>query len=632
MSMVNKILSSLCLVGVMQAAWSDDNAFLAAKAAYDSKDIAELSKIYQKKLPTDEWAAYLDYYWLSSRLKEIDSIAVVHFLQTHPTTWLTEQLRREWLLELAERKDWPNYVQFYSGLVWPKTEHKCYGYTARINTGDKAALNAARQEFWLETKNLPPACQELLVLLEQSNSLNKDDYWLRLRLALQRGDKAIARRLAGQLGIDLSLDALTQLGKNPQLYLAKPDVETAIGHELYLAALARYARQNLEQAIDYWQKVQHRFNYQDRPYGWRLLALIAVQRQDPRAVTWFAHSKEVFWPDEDKEWAIRSAIRVQDWPNVLAFIDLLSAENQKQRTWLYWRARAMESQADKTKVVQTLYNQLAIDDDYYGLLAKDRLGGKIASQPEVYVPTEQDKAAVANHPDIQRALALYRLDLRGEAVREWNWVLQNVDDKLLLAAAEAAANVRWYDRAIYASEKTQQLHSYSLRYVTPYKDIVRRYSQELGVDPAWVYGLIRQESRFVINAKSVVGAGGLMQVMPKTAQWVANKLKIPYRSSMVNEIETNVQLGTYYINYVFKQLGSQPVLATAGYNAGPSRAKKWQSSVELPVDVYTETIPFSETRDYVKKVMTNSVHYALGFGDEAQSITKRMGSKIPARQ
>lgn len=625
------IAGLLYVMCVAQAAWGDDKDLLAAKEAYDAKKTELLATLYQQKNPNDMSAIYIDYYWLSSRIKEIDGIAVINFLQRHPTTWLTEQLRREWLLELAEREDWPNYVQFYSGIVWPKTEHRCYAYTARIKTGDKSALDAARQDFWFVDKNLPKACDELLTLLEQSNFLTKDDYWLGLRLALQRGDKTTARRLAGQLGIDLSDKILNQIRQSPQQYLANPDVETAIGHELYLAALARYARSDLEKTVDFWQKIQSRFGVPDRAYGWRLLALLAVQRHDSRAATWFSQSKAAFWPEDDKEWAIRSAIRVQDWSKVLAFIDLLSTEEQKQRVWLYWRARAMEIQPNNQKVVQAVYNQLAVDDDYYGLLAKDRLGGKIVNQPITYVLNEQDKARVSNHPDLQRALALYRLNLRGEAVREWNWALQGADDKLLLAAAEAAANVRWYDRAIYAAERTEKLHSYSLRYVTPYKDIVRKYSQELGVDPAWVYGLIRQESRFVTNASSSVGAGGLMQLMPKTAQWVANKLKIPYRSNMVNQIDINVQLGTYYISYVFKQLDSQPVLATAGYNAGPSRAKRWQDNQALPVDVYTETIPFSETRDYVKQVMTNAVHYALGFDDGAQSITLRMGGKIPAK-
>ncbi|MEN9430588.1 MAG: hypothetical protein RJA86_1447, partial [Pseudomonadota bacterium] len=286
---------------------------------------------------------------------------------------------------------------------------------------------------------------------------------------------------------------------------------------------------------------------------------------------------------------------------------------------------------EKAKIVQAIYNGLAVDDDYYGLLARDRLGSRITNQPKTYVVTEQDKQMSQQNSGLQRALALYTLDLRTEAVREWNWSLRNADDKLLLAAAEQAANVRWYDRAIYAADRTKQLHSYSLRYLTPYKEITRGYAQELDVDPAWVYGLIRQESRFITNAKSTVGAGGLMQLMPTTAQWVANRLKIPYHAGMVNEVGMNVRLGTYYIGHVFQQLGNQPVLATAGYNAGPSRARQWQASTPLPVDVYTETIPFLETRDYVKKVMTNVVHYGLGFEQGSQSITERMGKVIPAR-
>jgi len=632
MSIAHKIGAIVFISSLSQMVLSDDKDFLAAREAYQKGDLLALME-KSTQLQGDKWAIYADYYLLHRQLAEVDGIAVINFLQKYPNTWLAEKLRGEWLLVLAKKEDWPNYVKFYTGLQRPQTEHKCYGYTARINTGDKVALTEARQEFWLETKALPNPCYSLLSQLEQSAVLSQDDYWLRLRLALQRGDKSVARSLAGKLGIDLSYNILEQIHKNPQLYLAKPDVETAIGHELYLAALARYARQNLEKAVVYWQQVEHRFNQEDRPYGWRLLALIAVKRLDSRAVDWFSHSKSIFWPDEDKEWAIRSAIRVQRWDSVLNFINLLSAEKQQQRVWQYWRARAMEQDANKNKIVQAIYNGLAIDDDYYGLLAKDRLGAKIASQPKNYVVTEQDKQKSLTNQEVQRALALYRLELRTEAVREWNWALRNADDTLLLAAAEEAANVRWYDRAIFAAERTKQLHSYNLRYLTPYKEVVRGYTQELGVDPAWVYGLIRQESRFIVDAKSVVGAGGLMQLMPSTAQWVANRLKVPYHVAMVNEVGTNVRLGTYYIAHVFKQLGSQPVLATAGYNAGPSRAKQWQHPTQaLPVDVYTETIPFLETRDYVKKVMTNAVHYALGFGDGAQSITLRMGGQIPPRK
>ena len=609
---------------------ADDNDFLAAREAYRVSDMPVLAE-YSTKLQGDLFGVYADYYLLSRQLDKVDSIAVMTFLQKYPETWLAEKLRGEWLLLLAKRQDWQNYRQFYSGLARPEPEHKCYNYTARITTNDKTAAEEARTEFWFITKDLPTPCDELLMLLQQTDVLTQNDYLLRFRLALQNGNVSLARVLAGKLGIDVTPKLIEQMAKNPQKYLARPDVETAIGHELYLAALHRYVRQDLNKALSYWESVQKRFNREDRPYGWRLLALVAVKKQDNRAVDWFKLSEGVYWSDEDREWAIRSAIRIQQWDDVLAFINRLSADKQQERVWKYWRARAMEGNKEKAKIVQAIYNGLAVDDDYYGLLARDRLGSRISSQPKTYQVTEQDKAVFNQNLGLQRALRLRALDVSTEAVREWNWSLRNADDKLLLAAAEQAATVRWYDRAIYAADRTKQLHSYSLRYLTPYKEVTRGYAQELGVDPAWVYGLIRQESRFITNAKSAVGAGGLMQLMPTTAQWVANRLKIPYHASMVNEVGMNVRLGTYYIGHVFQQLGNQPVLATAGYNAGPSRARQWQASTPLPVDVYTETIPFLETRDYVKKVMTNAVHYGLGFEQGSQSITERMGKVIPAR-
>lgn len=624
---VGILCASICTSRVASA---DDKDFLAAREAYRISDLPALAE-YSTKLQGDLFGVYADYYLLSRQLDKVDPIAVITFLQKYPDTWLAEKLRGEWLLLLAKRQDWTNYRQFYNGLLRPEPEHKCYNYSARIKTDDKTAAEEARTEFWFITKDLPAPCDELLLLLQQTNVLTQDDYLLRFRLALQNGNTALARVLAGKLGIDVPPKLIEQMAKNPQKYLTRPDVETAIGHELYLAALHRYVRQDLNQALAYWESVQKRFNSEDRPYGWRLLALTAVKKQDSRAVDWFKLSEGTYWPDEDREWAIRSAIRVQQWDAVLASINRLSADKQQERVWKYWRARSMEGNTEKAKIVQAIYNGLAVDDDYYGLLARDRLGSRISSQPKTYVVTEQDKQLSNQNLGLQRALALYTLDLRTEAVREWNWSLRNADDKLLLAAAEQAATVRWYDRAIYAADRTKQLHSYSLRYLTPYKEITRGYAQELGVDPAWVYGLIRQESRFVTNAKSTVGAGGLMQLMPTTAQWVANRLKIPYHAGMVNEVGMNVRLGTYYIGHVFQQLGNQPVLATAGYNAGPNRARQWQASTPLPVDVYTETIPFLETRDYVKKVMTNAVHYGLGFEQGSQSITERMGKVIPAR-
>ena len=278
-----------------------------------------------------------------------------------------------------------------------------------------------------------------------------------------------------------------------------------------------------------------------------------------------------------------------------------------------------------------IFATLSLDDDYYGLLARDRLGPLMGPTTSAYSITDEDRRLASGHDGLQRALTLNRLGFRTEAVREWNWSIRGADDRLLLAAAEAANEAGWYDRAIYAADRTKRLHNYNLRYLAPYREVTRGYAKDLKLDEAWVYGLIRQESRFVAVARSSVGAGGLMQVMPATAQWVANRMGIKYHAGMVNEVGANVQLGTYYMKHVLESLSNQPVLATAGYNAGPGRARAWQP-LDAPMEaaIYVESIPFFETRDYVKKVMANAVAYSMTFGENRLALTTRLGV-IPPR-
>ncbi len=219
-------------------------------------------------------------------------------------------------------------------------------------------------------------------------------------------------------------------------------------------------------------------------------------------------------------------------------------------------------------------------------------------------------------------------ELRSDAQREWRWAMRGRNDMELLAAAEIGRREAFYDMAIYSAERTKEEHDYSLRYLTPYRDITQRYARQLDVDDAWVYGLIRQESRFIIAARSGVGASGLMQLMPATAKWVAKKMGLT--SYSVTDIDTNVQLGTWYLRYVRDSLSGNEVMATAAYNAGPGRARAWQDGRPLDGTIYAETIPFSETRDYVQKVMANAAYYASTFGHANISLKTRMGT-IPAR-
>jgi soluble lytic murein transglycosylase len=233
-------------------------------------------------------------------------------------------------------------------------------------------------------------------------------------------------------------------------------------------------------------------------------------------------------------------------------------------------------------------------------------------------------------PSIVRALKLFELDLRTEGVREWNWAIREADDRTLLAVANVAMRYELWDRAINTADRTVAEHDYALRYLAPMRAAVEPQVHARSLDLAWVYGLMRQESRFVVRARSSAGAQGLMQVMPATAQWVAKKIGLNgFRPSQIAETDTNVLLGTSYMRLVLDSLDDHPVLASAGYNAGPGRAKKWRAAKPIEGAVYAETIPFSETRDYVKKVMTNAVMYGLVFGTREPGLKQRLGTIQP---
>ena len=271
-----------------------------------------------------------------------------------------------------------------------------------------------------------------------------------------------------------------------------------------------------------------------------------------------------------------------------------------------------------------------ISPHFYGILSTEALGRQYAWPKAAAPVTQTELARVQNAPETRRVLALYRLDLRTEALREWSWGLRSVDDRTLLAAAEVARRNGLYDRAINAADRTKNEHDYAVRYLAPYYDVFAREAQAQNLDLAWVFGLVRQESRFLSIARSGVGAQGLMQVMPATGKWIARKEGWrDYHPGWLTAIDTNVQLGSAYLRHVLDALSNNQVLAAAGYNAGPGRPRRWRDSKPMEGAIYAETIPITETRDYVKKVMANAEMYATLFERRPVSLTTRLG-KVPA--
>jgi soluble lytic murein transglycosylase len=361
-------------------------------------------------------------------------------------------------------------------------------------------------------------------------------------------------------------------------------------------------------------------------YAWGRLALQAARNHKPEALAWYKLADPNLLDNEQLAWKARAALRAADWEALTASIASMPPALQEDAAWRFWKARALKESGNKA-AADVLLVPLSKERTFYGQLALEELGEVMSTPTVAYHASETDIGAIEKLPAVQRALILYRHGLRWESRQEWLWAIRNMDDKHLLAAAEYASRQEWYDLAINTADKTQLTHDFALRYPTPYRDQMQSYARANQLDEAWLYGLVRQESRFVTEARSGVGASGLMQLMPATAKWIAKKIGFgPYQTNMIHQLDTNIQFGTYYLRHILEVVNGQSVMATAAYNAGPGRAKRWVDDKPLEGAIYIETIPFFETRDYVKKVMSNAQYYAQRLGTQMQTIKQRLGT------
>jgi soluble lytic murein transglycosylase len=608
---------------VAQSAALDD-AFLAARDAArigDSKKLDQIAPLFQGHL----LEPYVQYWRLRIRFEARDAEEIRRYINTNRDTPLSDNVRRDWLKVLGRNAQWETFNAELPALAGEDMEVTCYALQARSRV-DTLALREARP-LWFVARNLPDSCNTLFDALLEAQQLSEEDVWTRVRLALEAGQVGLANRVAGWLPKGQAPDArtLTAISGNPAAYLndLRSDLKTRASRETAIFAVHRLARTSPSQAVAQWSKLSSRFTDEERGYVWGMLGYFGAMRHDPAALDWYARASGM--SDLQLGWKVRAALRAKRWPEVQAAIDAMTPKEAEDPAWRYWKARALKASGRETEAV-ALLKPLSAEFNFYGQLAIEDLGGGVQSPPQAYKPVEQDIAAVAARPGIQRALALFRLDVRLEAVREWLWAIRGMTDRQFLAAAEVARRNAVYDRAINTADRTVFEHDFAMRYLAPYRDQLKAAARQVDLDEAWVNGLIRQESRFIAQAKSRVGAGGLMQLMPATAKWVAGKIGLKdWHWSQVSDVETNLSLGTYYLKHVLDTLDGSPVLASAAYNAGPGRARAWRADQVMEAAVYAESIPFNETRDYVKKVMANSSYYANNFSQQMQSLKARIG-------
>jgi soluble lytic murein transglycosylase len=619
------LFSGLLAAGLAQA--SPEKDFLAARDAYQKGRSDQFARLTKKVPEQHPLRVYLLYWQLKGRSTATDEL--LRFAAEHPDTPLSEHLRQKVARFHGHNEDWPSFRQVVGTLAKRDLEIQCFDLRARL-AQDDSAVPTEGMALWRMAQDLPSSCNPLFASLAARGVLTVDARIERLRLALEVGNLRLAREIIAALPADIrpAADLLALAQRAPEKLLAITGTSPA-GHELQLHALAQLAKADPDRAARLWEDGLGAYPEAIQQHGWGIVALAAARQLKPEAVTWYLRAHDQL-SDTQRIWRIRTMLRAGRWLDVFQGIVGLPPAIQNEAVWRYWKARALQSLNSGFQANQ-LFAQLSGEMHYYGLLAYEELPVRLETRRDDHIPTPEQLAAAEANSGLARALLLRKLGMQADAVAEWDWALRELDDHGLLAAAELARRAAWYDRAILTAEKTREVHSVDLRYLTPYRDLAEAQSNRNGLDPAWVYGLIRQESRFIDYARSRVGAQGLMQIMPATAKWIAAQMGMDKKAhTRIGDPEANISFGTYYLKRLHDSLGGSPVLATAGYNAGPGRARKWQTDTPLEGAIYVETIPFAETREYVKKVLANAMQYSHRLGSPARPLKERLGV-IPAK-
>lgn len=619
---------------------TNDDVLLQMKQAFQRGDKARLATLLPQAQghTLEPWAAYWE---LKARLPQASPDEVQAFLTRYAGTYQEDRLRNDWLLLLGQRRQWDDFMAMHAAFrMQDDREVQCYAIVVdvlRTGQATKAQADTVRRN-WFSQRDLDDGCLTAADRLISARMLSPNDAWKRARLAMEANRPGAARAAVNLVAPD-ALPTFDQVNAGAVKFLTgAASAASKARKEMVVLALIRMASADPDAAaLQLDAKWGPMLSPEERNWLWGHIGRQAAQKLSPQAVGYFANvTKNSDLTDDMLGWKVRAALRMGQWKDVASAIDGMSDEGRQDPAWVYWKARALTAQGGERRKEEAreLLQGIAGTRGFYELLALEDLGqrAQVATKPDPLTPEE--KAAARTNPSLQRALYAIGIGLRPEGVREWNYATNlhdkgGMDDRALLAAADLACQREIYDRCINTSERTKGVIDVDQRFPMPFHDTVLRKSQDIGLDPAYVYGLIRQESRFIMDARSGVGASGLMQVMPATARWTANKIGLPYSPSMITDRETNITIGTNYLKLALDDFDGSMPLAAAAYNAGPGRPRAWRNGPVLDAAIWAENVPFSETRDYVKKVLANTTNYAAIITGRPQSLRERLGRVGP---
>jgi soluble lytic murein transglycosylase len=571
--------------------------------------------------------AYLRADYLEDRLNQPDLPALRQFLDQETGTLVGERLRRGLLKQLAKKQQWAEFLSFYQ----PQDDLalQCLNLEALMRTDQMPVALDQVSQIWMTGHFLPQACDDIVAAWENDGRRSPELTWQRIELAMDEGTTRLASRLAESLNKrdQAIVDLWVRIHRSPeQIAHGKLPEHAKIG-QVVAHAIRRLSTKNIDKAISIWQNMseQYTFSEADSSRAWKYIGLSMARNHQAEAYTWLKRIPAYAADANVMEWKIRTAIRQGDWYQIVADIQSLPVQVQSELRWQYWWAYANE-QMGNTIDAEGVYHYLAGRRDFYGFLAADRLNLPYEFEDRPLDISLDDLNAMANNPSAARARELYNQGKIIDARREWTQLSKTIDEP----ASKLAQLWGWHDRAIITLGKTTYRDDIELRFPLLMQEAVTVWSAKHNVEPALTYAIIRRESAFMADARSPVGATGLMQLMPATARHVARQLRVPYAGTQSLLItDTNINLGTGYLGQMLRHLDDQPALAAAAYNAGPHRVKSWRPEQTMDAVRWVETIPFTETREYVSNVLAYTVIYQHKLETSYTRLTDRLPPVTP---
>ncbi len=573
---------------------------------------------------------YLELASLQRRMAQLKRAEVDKFLSAWPATLPAQMLRDAFLLELAKRSDWKDFLALVPAAPRSK-EIQCDALQARVALGQPVDFKRDVEPLWLSATALPSACDAIVRWSKDHGKLTAELVWNRIDLAARAGSGAVVASLATLLeGADRNAaERVARAAQEPAKLLTEasawtdaPRARTAIA-----VAFERLARHDSEAAETLWAKFETQFRFDPEQRG-RILRAIALYRATSYAPDAMARLDALpadLADDSTREWRVRVALSTQDFTRTLKALDALSPAQQSDPRWRYLRARVL-AKLDRGGEASAAFSTLAREANFHGFLAADWLKQPYAICPVEIADDPAQSEAMRRQPNLARAFEFFALDRLAEARREWDFALPSLTPAQRRVAAEVASELGWWDRAVYTLGQGDDLRLYSLRFPLARRDQIIRAARAADIDPSWAYAIIRAESAWTADAHSSADAWGLMQLLPGTASQLAKAIKLRYGGARdLLDPDTNITLGTRYLGNMALRYDGSPWLASAAYNAGVDPVGRWLSARDaLEPDFFIETIPYKETREYVSRVLAFSVIYDWRMHGNAVPLSSKL--------